>query len=150
MAVLDEIPLVTARVRVAGELATEYDALDDQEPVINLDKEGSKIPTRNCYIESKSGAEFAVEVTVSGKYRLPHSHDRFIAEVFIDGQWMESRCIGTPFSPGMSSTIVISGAEFLAENERVVTRKFVFAPITKTCKPAFYPITSVLIASTMI
>ncbi|RBQ91475.1 hypothetical protein FVER53263_00584 [Fusarium verticillioides] len=132
MAVLDEIPLVTARVRVAGELATEYDALDDQEPVINLDKEGSKIPTRNCYIESKSGAEFAVEVTVSGKYRLPHSHDRFIAEVFIDGQWMESHCIGTPFSPGMSSTIVISGAEFLAENERVVTRKFVFAPITKT------------------
>ncbi|KAF5719066.1 hypothetical protein FMUND_4855 [Fusarium mundagurra] len=132
MAVLDEVPLVTARVRVAEELATEYDPVDDQEPVINLDQEGNKIPKRNCYIESKSGATFAVEVTVSGKFRLPHFHDRFIAEVFIDGQWMESRCIGTPFSPGMSSTIVISGAEFLAENERVVTRKFVFAPITKT------------------
>ncbi|KAH7225420.1 hypothetical protein BKA60DRAFT_208806 [Fusarium oxysporum] len=59
MAVLDEVPLVTARVRVAGELATEYDPLDNQESVINLDKEGTKIPTRNCYIESKSGAEFA-------------------------------------------------------------------------------------------
>ncbi|KAF5266605.1 hypothetical protein FOXYS1_2535 [Fusarium oxysporum] len=105
MAVLDEVPLVTARVRVAGELATEYDPLDNQESVINLDKEGTKLPTRNCYIESKSGAEFAVEVTVSDK---------------------------TPFSPGMPSTIVISSAEFLAEKERVVARKFVFAPITKT------------------
>ncbi|KAF5686579.1 hypothetical protein FDENT_5744 [Fusarium denticulatum] len=132
MAVLDEVPLVTARVQVAGELATEYHPLHDQEPVINLNSQGKNIPTRNCYIESNSGAEFAVEVTVSGRYRLPHSHDRFIAEVFIDGQWMESRCIGTPFSPGMSSTIIISGAEFLAENQRVVTRNFVFAPITKT------------------
>ncbi|KAH7494303.1 hypothetical protein FOMA001_g1507 [Fusarium oxysporum f. sp. matthiolae] len=132
MAVLDEVPLVTARVRVAGELATEYDPLDNQESVINLDKEGTKIPTRNCYIESKSGAEFAVEVTVSDKYRLPHSHDTLIAEVSIDGQMMESCYIRTPFSPGMPSTIVISSAEFLAEKERVVARKFVFAPITKT------------------
>ncbi|KAF5545505.1 hypothetical protein FMEXI_6050 [Fusarium mexicanum] len=132
MAVLDEVPLVTARVRVAGELATEYDPLDDQEPVINLDKKGNKIPTRNCYIESKSGAEFAVEVKVSEKYRLPRFHNVFIAEVFIDGQWMESGCLSPPFSPGMSSTIVISRAEFLAENERVVVRKFVFAPVTKT------------------
>ncbi|KAI8418150.1 hypothetical protein FOFC_00715 [Fusarium oxysporum] len=132
MAVLDEVPLVTARVRVAGELATEYDPLDNQESVINLDKEGTKIPTRNCYIESKSGAEFAVEVTVSDKYRLPHSHDTLIAEVSIDGQVMESCYIRTPFSPGMPSTIVISSAEFLAEKERVVARKFVFAPITKT------------------
>ncbi|RKL00788.1 hypothetical protein BFJ71_g5447 [Fusarium oxysporum] len=132
MAVLDEVPLVTARVRVAGELATEYDPLDNQESVINLDKEGTKLPTRNCYIESKSGAEFAVEVTVSDKYRLPHSHDTLIAEVSIDGQMMESCYIRTPFSPGMPSTIVISSAEFLAEKERVVARKFVFAPITKT------------------
>ncbi|TVY70092.1 hypothetical protein Focb16_v001467 [Fusarium oxysporum f. sp. cubense] len=132
MTVLDEVPLVTARVRVAGELATEYDPLDNQESVINLDKEGTKIPTRNCYIESKSGAEFSVEVTVSDKYRLPHSHDTLIAEVSIDGQVMESCYIRTPFSPGMPSTIVISSAEFLAEKERVVARKFVFAPITKT------------------
>ncbi|KAL5618386.1 hypothetical protein FOVSG1_000608 [Fusarium oxysporum f. sp. vasinfectum] len=132
MAVLDEVLLVTARVRVAGELATEYDPLDNQESVINLDKEGTKIPTRNCYIESKSGAEFAVEVTVSDKYRLPHSHDTLIAEVSIDGQVMESCYIRTPFPPGMPSTIVISSAEFLAEKERVVARKFVFAPITKT------------------
>ncbi|KAG5751540.1 hypothetical protein H9Q69_014273 [Fusarium xylarioides] len=132
MAVLDEVPLVTARVRVAGELATEYDPLGDQEPVINLDKEGNKINTRNCYIESKSGAEFAVEVTVSDKYRLPHSHDRFIAEVSIDGQWMESSCIMIPFPPGMPYTIVISSCDFSTENERVVVRKFVFAPITKT------------------
>ncbi|KAK2693115.1 hypothetical protein QWA68_009741 [Fusarium oxysporum] len=132
MAVLDEVPLVTARVRVAGELATEYDPLDNQESVINLDKEGTRIPTRNCYIESKAGAEFAVEVTVSDKYRLPHSHDTLIAEVSIDSQVMESCYIRTPFSPGMPSTIVISSAEFLAEKERVVARKFVFAPITKT------------------
>jgi len=136
MVVLDEVPLVTARVRVAGELATEYDPPDDQEPVISLDKEGNNIPTRSCYIESKSGAEFAVEVKVSDKYRLPRFHDAFVAEVFIDGQWMESRCLGSPFYPGMSSTIVISSTEFLAENERVAVSKFVFAPIIKTCKCA--------------
>ncbi|KAI7772732.1 hypothetical protein LZL87_005457 [Fusarium oxysporum] len=91
MAVLDEVPRITTRIRVAGELATEYDSLDDPETVVSLDKEGSKIPTKTCYIESKSGVEFAVETTVSDKYQFPHSHDSFNVHVYIDGQWMTAR-----------------------------------------------------------
>ncbi|RKL46034.1 hypothetical protein BFJ72_g2943 [Fusarium proliferatum] len=98
MAVLDEVPHVTARVRVAGELATEYDPLDDEEAVVKLDKEGTKIPRKVCYIESKSGAEFAIEIVVSDKYQPPNSHDSFIAEVYVDGERRRCKILDVPLS----------------------------------------------------
>ncbi|KAF5598167.1 hypothetical protein FPCIR_3283 [Fusarium pseudocircinatum] len=133
MAVLDEVPHVTARVRVAGELATEYDPLDDQEPVINLDKKGKKIPTRNCYIESKSGAEFAIELTVSDKYQPLNSHDTLITQVYIDGQWRRGRAIHVPLSCNRERTTVISSGKASPEQkgEKPMIGKFVFAPINK-------------------
>ncbi|KAF9772800.1 hypothetical protein IL306_009440 [Fusarium sp. DS 682] len=135
MAVLDEVPHVTARIRVAGELATEYDPLDDQESVVNLDEKDSKIPTKFCYIESKSNAEFAVEVQVSHKYQFSHSHNVLVVNVDIDGKWMASKTVKAPLSPNMPTTVVISSATFLAETEegnQPVVSKFVFAPISKT------------------
>ncbi|KAF4499849.1 hypothetical protein FAGAP_3944 [Fusarium agapanthi] len=137
MAVLDEVPLVTARVRVAGELATEYDPLDDQEPVINLDKKGNKIPTRNCYIESKSGAEFAIEITVSDKYQPPNSHDTLIAQVYIDGKWMRGKLMHVPLSRSREDTIIISSGKTSPEKkgEKPMIGKFVFAPINKISDP---------------
>ncbi|KAF5610383.1 uncharacterized protein FSUBG_3299 [Fusarium subglutinans] len=137
MAVLDKVPLITARVRVAGELATEYDPLDDHEPVINLDKKGSKIPTRNCYIESKSGAEFAIEITVSDKYQPPKSHDTLITEVYIDGQWRRGKVMHVPLSRGREKTIIISSGRASREKmgEKPMIGKFVFAPINKISDP---------------
>jgi hypothetical protein len=142
MAVLDEVPHVTTRIRVAGELATEYDPLDGQETVVSLDKEGSKIPAKTCYIESKSGAEFVIDITVSDKYQFPYSHDSFIAHVYIDGQWMTARRIKTLLFPGRPRTVAISSAEFLAEEQRreAVVSKFIFAPVTKTCESVYQSI----------
>ncbi|KAF4959704.1 hypothetical protein FGADI_1478 [Fusarium gaditjirri] len=137
MAMLDELPHVTARIRVAGELATEYDPVDVQETVVNLDNEGVKIPKRLCYIESKSGAEFAIEIAVSDKYQPPHSHNCFIATVYIDGQLMRSKLMDVPLSRRRQKTILISSGKVEPETGggKPIFGKFVFAPITKTSDP---------------
>ncbi|VZH87193.1 unnamed protein product [Fusarium fujikuroi] len=117
MAVLDEVPLVTARIRVARELATEYDPLDDEKTVVNLDKEGIKIPRRVCYIESKSGAEFTIEITISDKYQPPNSHDSFIAKVYIDGQWRrrDEMMMAISLSSSREMAIIISSGRVSPE-----------------------------------
>ncbi|SCV32606.1 uncharacterized protein FFB14_04102 [Fusarium fujikuroi] len=137
MAVLDEVPLVTARIRVARELATEYDPLDDEETVVNLDKEGIKIPRRVCYIESKSGAEFTIEITISDKYQPPNSHDSFIAKVYIDGQWRRSKILDVPLSSSREMAIIISSGRVSPETrvEAPMLGKFVFAPINTITDP---------------
>lgn len=139
MAVLDEVPHVTARIRVAGELATEYDPLDDEETVVNLDREGIKIPRRVCYIESKTGAEFAIEIVVSDKYQPPNSHDRFIAKVYIDGQRRRSKILDVPLSSNTEKAIIISSGRVSSETraEKSILGKFVFAPINTICKPTY-------------
>ncbi|KLO79325.1 uncharacterized protein LW93_2692 [Fusarium fujikuroi] len=137
MAVLDEVPLVTARIRVARELATEYDPLDDEKTVVNLDKEGIKIPRRVCYIESKSGAEFTIEITISDKYQPPNSHDSFIAKVYIDGQWRRSKILDVPLSSSREMAIIISSGRVSPETrvEAPMLGKFVFAPINTITDP---------------
>ncbi|XEU98492.1 hypothetical protein FSHL1_003779 [Fusarium sambucinum] len=75
MAVLDEIPHITARVRVAGELATEYGVPDDFEMIDHARTANDTTPTKHCYIECKSGAEFAIEVTVSSGFNIPMNND---------------------------------------------------------------------------
>ncbi|KAG4265285.1 hypothetical protein FPRO04_00431 [Fusarium proliferatum] len=137
MAVLDEVPHVTARIRVAGELATEYDPLDDEETVVNLDKEGIKIPRRVCYIESKSGVEFTIEIAISNKYQPPNSHDSFIAKVYIDGQWRRSKILDVPLSSSREMAIIISSGRVSPETrvEAPMLGKFVFAPINTISDP---------------
>ncbi|CZR33939.1 uncharacterized protein FPRO_01511 [Fusarium proliferatum ET1] len=137
MAVLDEVPHVTARVRVAGELATEYDPLDDEEAVVKLDKEGTKIPRKVCYIESKSGAEFAIEIVVSDKYQPPNSHDSFIAEVYVDGERRRCKILDVPLSSSRKKAIIISSGRVSPETraKKPILGKFVFAPINTISDP---------------
>ncbi|KAI1019541.1 hypothetical protein LB505_000598 [Fusarium chuoi] len=133
MAVLDEVPHVTARIRVAGELATEYDPLDDEETVVNLDREGIKIPRRVCYIESKTGAEFAIEIVVSDKYQPPNSHDRFIAKVYIDGQRRRSKILDVPLSSNTEKAIIISSGRVSSETraeKSILGNTFIFTNVT--------------------
>ena len=139
MAVLDEVPHVTARVRVAGELATEYDPLDDEEAVVKLDKEGTKIPRKVCYIESKSGAEFAIEIVVSDKYQPPNSHDSFIAEVYVDGERRRCKILDVPLSSSRKKAIIISSGRVSPETraKKPILGKFVFAPINTICKSTY-------------
>ncbi|CVK84400.1 uncharacterized protein FMAN_01452 [Fusarium mangiferae] len=116
MAVLDEVPHVTARVRVAGELATEYDPLDDEEAVVKLDKEGIKIPRKVCYVESKSGAEFAIEIAVSDK---------------------RNKLLEVPLSSSREEAIIISSGRVSPETwaKKPILGKFVFAPINTISGP---------------
>ncbi|KAI1031993.1 hypothetical protein LB504_000503 [Fusarium proliferatum] len=135
MAVLDEVPHVTARVRVAGELATEYDPLDDEEAVVKLDKEGIKIPRKVCYVESKSGAEFAIEIAVSDKYQPPNSHDSLIAEVYVDGELRRNKLLEVPLSSSREEAVIISSGRVSPETwaKKPILGKFVFAPINTIC-----------------
>ncbi|KAF4449110.1 hypothetical protein F53441_7506 [Fusarium austroafricanum] len=132
MAVLREVPHVSARIRVAGELATEYDPLVDEETVANTSREGSQIPTRYCYIESTSGAEFSVEVTASHDFKFPQDCDSLVANVYLDGQWMTSRIAIKPQGHAVSITVTISDIKCSSDTSgHSVFKKFVFAPITK-------------------
>ncbi|KAF4997277.1 hypothetical protein FGRMN_3969 [Fusarium graminum] len=135
MAVLDRVPHVTARVRVAGELATEYKPPDDQDVVINPDHQGSEIPSTHCYIESKSGARFAIEVTVAPNFKFPWDHDIMAIFVHIDGQSTSGKCIFKSYMFDQPHTSIISTTSFLIEAESGVpmSRKLVFAPIMKDC-----------------
>ncbi|KAF5671009.1 hypothetical protein FHETE_4265 [Fusarium heterosporum] len=138
MAVLDEVPHVTARVRVAGELATEYKPLDDQNVVPIPNQHGSETPSTHCYIESKSGARFAIEVTVTPNFKFPWGHDIMAVFVHIDGQSTSAKCIFKSHIFDQPHTSIISTTSFLIEAERGVpmSRKLVFAPIMKDCDPS--------------
>ncbi|KAI6761154.1 hypothetical protein HG531_001707 [Fusarium graminearum] len=84
MAVIDGIPHVTARIRVVGELATEYDVPDDVE-MIAPNTEEDTTPSKHCYIECKSGAEFAIDFTVSPGFKFFEKNDIIRVNTFIDG-----------------------------------------------------------------
>ncbi|KAJ4271380.1 hypothetical protein NW762_000082 [Fusarium torreyae] len=130
MAVLEEVPHVMVRVRVAGELATEHDNMDDQPVVPCPDEPDVELPAKHCYIESKSGAEFSIEVTASSSFRIPRGYNRIRATVYVDGIRMRSRLFGKHPFPDM---LPISSVKFppKANNDPPVLKNFVFTPITR-------------------
>ncbi|KAM0230268.1 hypothetical protein ACHAPO_009451 [Fusarium lateritium] len=132
MAVLDEIPHITARVRVAGELATEYGVPDDFEMIDHARTANDTTPTKHCYIECKSGAEFAIEVTVSSGFNIPMNNDAVWMDVYIDGEYRRSgRIIKRKSLEKKHVTATLSSALFPAAVGVGLVKKFTFAPITK-------------------
>ncbi|KAM0493759.1 hypothetical protein ACHAP8_008981 [Fusarium lateritium] len=132
MAVLDEIPHITARVRVAGELATEYGVPDDFEMIDHARTANDTTPTKHCYIECKSGAEFAIEVTVSSGFNIPMNNDAVWMDVYIDGEYRRSgRIIKRKSLEKKHVTATLSSALFSAAVGVGLVKKFTFAPITK-------------------
>ncbi|SPJ75652.1 uncharacterized protein FTOL_05383 [Fusarium torulosum] len=136
MAVLDEVPHITARVRVAGELATEYSPLDDQEAIVISDQEGPKVPTAHCYIESKSDAQFVIESTVTPSFKFSKGHDCIVVDVYIDGQPMCGQILCKSVIRDQPGTFKLSTAQQVGRSGRPVAKKFVFAAITKNCDPS--------------
>ncbi|KAM0188505.1 hypothetical protein ACHAPI_010529 [Fusarium lateritium] len=135
MAVLEEVPHITAQVRVAGELATEYKPLDDQDVVVVSGQEGPKVPTTHRYIESKSDAQFTIEVTISPSFEFPKDHYCMVVEAYIDGQWMCSRIVRKSDIQDQPRILNLSSAQQDGGNGTPVAKKFVFAAITKNCDP---------------
>ncbi|EKJ78370.1 hypothetical protein NXS19_001207 [Fusarium pseudograminearum] len=130
MAVIDGTPHITARIRVAGELATEYDVPDDVE-MIAPNAEEDTTPSKHCYIECKSGAEFAIEVTVSSGFKIPSMNDTVWMLIFIDGAYMGSLNI-EKHELERQVTRIKTDAVFNLEEGGAEVKKFMFTSITKS------------------
>ncbi|KAM5355557.1 hypothetical protein ACJ41O_002203 [Fusarium nematophilum] len=93
MAVLPGIPGISACVRVAGQVATEYEAPDDDQAISNINDHDASFPTAHCYIESKTGVEFTVDVTVNPDYFTtpPALDDAIGTHLYIDGTRMTGK-----------------------------------------------------------
>ncbi|KAH7005587.1 hypothetical protein EDB82DRAFT_552145 [Fusarium venenatum] len=87
MAVLVEVPHITAWVRVAGELATEHGVPDDFEMIDHTRTADDTTPIKHCSIQCKSGAEFAIEVTDSSGFKIPRNNDAVWVDIYLDGEW---------------------------------------------------------------
>lgn len=117
---MPEIPGLSVIVRVAGQVACEYN--DPDNPV------DGGAGTTSCYIESKSGAEFEIETRITPDFRLSGNSDRIVVRVSIDGAVV----YGKVFNPKEKRFNVISS--FYVSSTRagyIETRNFVFSPINK-------------------
>ncbi|RGP66524.1 hypothetical protein FLONG3_8834 [Fusarium longipes] len=132
MAVLDEAPHIKARIRVAGELATEYEVPNDLEMIDGPSTGEATTPRKHCYIECKSGAEFAIEVTVTCDFKLPKKNDTVWVSIFIDGARMDDLSIlRHELLYNEQVTKIKSSTVCPVDAKRGVVKKFAFAPITK-------------------
>ncbi|CAM1504809.1 Fc.00g024000.m01.CDS01 [Cosmosporella sp. VM-42] len=80
MAVLPAIPGLSVQVEGAGEFSPEYEVPEPQ-----VLAAGPPTPECSCYIESKSGAKFAVVMTVSSEYLFPPRRDMLSTHIVVDG-----------------------------------------------------------------
>ncbi|RSL62341.1 hypothetical protein CEP54_005789 [Fusarium duplospermum] len=134
MAVLPGVSHVSVNVRVAGEIATEYEVPSDQTPIVGADQELSG-PVTHCYIEAKTGAEFKIELTVNSVFRFPRLNNAVSISVYIDGTYLSGVYVQDNTLVGRSSrTVVVSDAFCRAEEEGELPcfKKFVFSSITTT------------------
>ncbi|CEF73027.1 hypothetical protein FGSG_00977 [Fusarium graminearum PH-1] len=129
MAVIDGIPHVTARIRVAGELVTEYDVPDDVE-MIAPNTEEDTTPSKHCYIECKSGAEFAIDFTVSPGFKFFEKNDIIRVNTFIDGARICSLGVNK-HELGRQVTRIKSTTRCHIDKGRAEIKKFMFTSITK-------------------
>ncbi|KAH6990665.1 hypothetical protein BKA56DRAFT_213412 [Ilyonectria sp. MPI-CAGE-AT-0026] len=125
MAVLPGVTGISACIRVAGEVATEY-----QDPEQQSDSESGK-PSSHCYIESRAGLEFGIETTVTRGYDLKHGHDHLIIWPTIDGQLRTGKTLDLKPVRMFTETAVLSTAYIASDTANMVNNaNFVFIPIT--------------------
>lgn len=130
MAVLPEVSHISVNVRVAGEIATEYEAPSDQ--VLDLGAD-SELPVTQCYIEAKTGADFRIELTVNSAFRFPLLNNAVCISVYIDGIYLSGVVLQNNTFFGQSSfTATVSDAYCRPEEEGGLPcfKKFVFSSIT--------------------
>ncbi|RSL71648.1 hypothetical protein CEP53_001451 [Fusarium sp. AF-6] len=134
MAVLPGVPHVSVNVRVAREIATEYEVPSDQTPIVGADQEVSG-PVTHCYIEAKTGAEFRIELTVNSAFPFPQLNNAVSIFVYIDGIYMSGAVLQDNTLLGRSSRTSVVGDAYCRPEEvggQPCVKKFVFSPITTT------------------
>lgn len=125
---MPEIPGLTVSVTVAGQIAREYNDPDSPAEV--------GIPTTSCYIESKSGAEFAIETRITPDFELSGNFDLVIVRVTIDGAYAHGKVL----DPKETSFNTIS-SQYVSSKKAgyVEDRNFVFSPINKGSFSLVFP-----------
>lgn len=115
---------LSVSVEVAGEVATEYDNPDDGEP------NASGVSTKTYYIESKSGAAFAVVARIDTNQKMRPVHDVLAVTLYVDGQLVASPIINKDSFMYQSCAYKIDSAH---KRELIQgpyhQRTFVFAPL---------------------
>ncbi|GAB0141548.1 hypothetical protein EsHS_00002137 [Epichloe bromicola] len=126
MAVLTQIPEIDVSVHVNGQPAKEYPSpcQDDDHTVTIPDP-----PSHECYIESKSGQTYTVEVTISPELKLPGKRDLCIY-LFVDGKFITGR-VREHRDSFHSRHISLIGPTMLSPRSKLHrTQKLTFSPVT--------------------
>lgn len=87
MAIISYFPEIDVRVCISGRPATEYpspDQRDDNENMRSGAGHGA-VRTHECYIESKSGQNYTVDISVTPELRLPPTKS-LLMYLSVDGQ----------------------------------------------------------------
>lgn len=136
MAILTGIPQVSVKVRVAGEIATEHEAPSDQVTVVDA---GPELPATHCYIESKTGAMFGVEMTVNSSFPFPLENNAVAMFVYIDGAYMNGTCIRLDDSLPQDTTKTTATMDTLCRSDQEggepSFKNFMFSPIVTSMAP---------------
>ena len=125
MAVIDLVPGVEVSIIVAGEKATEY---NDDDAANNDDNPGGAMHTCNRYIEARTDAEFAIDITTTKAFQYLGEMRGICAEIISDGQslgahWLYANGAGTPHR---ISTVAVASSVA----GHLVRRRFKFSAVT--------------------
>lgn len=124
MAVLQQVPGLSVNVKVAGQVATEYNDPHEHEV------ENDQYPVSRCYIESKSAAQFGIETTIEYRYLFPLGLDTLLMYVYIDGAYVGGsanpsiRTLPKPYTMFFEGQYTPSSTP-----NKVFLEKLVFSPV---------------------
>ncbi|PNY27099.1 Uncharacterized protein TCAP_02975 [Tolypocladium capitatum] len=93
MAVIPQIPGLTVKVKVAGQITTEY--ATSNEASDGDQGKPSGVPHTTCYIESASGVAFGVQVTLTSAFTFVAPYEALLVYFYIDGLWVRSTFVTT-------------------------------------------------------
>ncbi|KAK5997977.1 hypothetical protein PT974_00345 [Cladobotryum mycophilum] len=128
MAVIPEIPGIKVNVKVAGQVAKEYAAPDDEEASCSE----SDVPSHSCYIESITGSRFTVEVKFTKEFKLPRGKNCASAELSLDGEYVEGTFEDESSLKSLDPCCCIFDAMYTKSRKRriAIERNFIFGSVS--------------------
>ncbi|KAM0421257.1 hypothetical protein ACHAPT_010979 [Fusarium lateritium] len=127
MAIIPDVPGITASVTVARQLATEYEPPDGEIPT-EPNQRLARLPACHRYIESKTGADFQINFEATSDFSFPGSSDTINVHIYIDGAHQNSWKLHSdrlPVKRHLSKTTTLS-----PDGSKSIYQKFIFAQIT--------------------
>ncbi|KPM40614.1 hypothetical protein AK830_g5938 [Neonectria ditissima] len=130
MAILPGVPGLSVHIRVAGEIATEY---QDPHEVENADLDSVH---SCCYIESKAGDTFSIELTATPEYGLDTRFQGLCMNPSLDGKKVTGRRILLLPHREKPETLAQTGIHLSSDVPNMVNyANFIFIPIASNDEP---------------